>query len=193
MENSNWAEYFFTFINDRPCEEENDFANLEWKRPPRKIPSKDERYMGLAWMIAGFSKDPDTQIGAIFIGKGNYPLSFGYNGLPRGIDDDSFDWQRETKRNVVVHAEMNAIRHSDKKKLTGSTLYVTAMPCHNCMIQLINYGVKRIVYYNLKVDKNSSINDNAKDKTLYLAKLSGIAIEEFQGGLGWLGERIKQI
>jgi len=192
MESFDWCKHFYEFCG-LPQYDENDLGNLEWTRPPRKTPTRDERYMGLAWIIAGFSKDPDTQIGAIFVGKGNYPLSFGYNGLPRGIDDNSFDWQREKKRDVMVHAEMNAIRHSDKEKLAGSTLYVTAMPCHNCMIQLINYGVRRIVYYPLKVDKKSSINDNMKDKTLYLANLSGVEIEEFNGNLNWLGERIKKL
>ena len=41
------------------------------KVPPRLTPDRDSKYMGLAWMMAGFSKDPSTQIGSMIINSDN--------------------------------------------------------------------------------------------------------------------------
>ena len=65
--------------------------------PPRETPDRDSRYMGLAWIHAGFSKDPNTQVGAQIVDQYNQPLGSGYNGPPRKIDDSSFSWCRPPK------------------------------------------------------------------------------------------------
>ena len=108
---------------------------------PRKTPLIDDRYMALAWIYAGFSKDPNTQVGAQIIGENNYPLGAGYNGPPRKMDDNKIPWHRPSadnpeeycKYDVTTHAERNAIRHTNRlgsgKSLIGSTLYITALPC----------------------------------------------------------------
>ena len=70
----------------------------------------DKRYLELARHISEWSKDPSTKIGAIAIGDHGQVLSQGYNGFPRGINDDTFRLTvREVKYKYIVHAEMNAI------------------------------------------------------------------------------------
>ena len=72
------------------------------KISPRNVPERDSKYMALAWIVAGFSKDPNTQCGAIIIDSKNNPLGWGYNGPPRLIDDNSFSWGRPEKYDKII-------------------------------------------------------------------------------------------
>ena len=51
--------------------------------------------MRMAHIIAERSKDPSTQAGAVLATKDNVVVGIGYNGFPRGIDNDAFPWERE--------------------------------------------------------------------------------------------------
>ena len=54
--------------------------------------SWDEYFMGIAQLSAMRSKDPNTQVGACIVSKENKILSMGYNGFPKGCDDDEYPW-----------------------------------------------------------------------------------------------------
>lgn len=57
---------------------------------------------------------------------------------------------RETKKNVLCHAEIVAINKAckklDQKFLDGCEIYVTLEPCIMCMGAIIQSRIKRIVY-----------------------------------------------
>ena len=102
--------------------------------------SWEEYFMGLAHLSALRSKDPNTQVGACIIDKENKVVSIGYNGMPRGCDDQDFPWQREgdflnTKYAYVVHAELNAILNSPRpvKGCTRSSMNPTSMTARKAM------------------------------------------------------------
>ena len=57
--------------------------------------SWDEYFMGIAQLSAMRSKDPNTQVGACIVSKENKILSMGYNGFPKGCDDDEYPWNRD--------------------------------------------------------------------------------------------------
>lgn len=110
----------------------------------------DEYFMGLAHLSALRSKDPSTQVGACIVSNEQKVVGIGYNGLPKGCDDDCFPWERdgeflETKYPFVVHAELNAILNSTTN-LNGCTLYVSLFPCNECAKAIIQSGISRIVY-----------------------------------------------
>ena len=109
----------------------------------------DKRYMELAKQVGTWSKDPSKQIGAIAIGSKGQVLAQGYNGFPRGIDDNESRLNtKETKYKYVVHAEMNLIYNATFNgiSLNGSTVYVSGLPvCSECAKGLIQVGVKQIV------------------------------------------------
>ena len=128
------------------------------KVPPRAVPDRDSKYMALAWIIAGFSKDPNTQCGAMLIDSLNNPLGWGYNGPPRLIDDKSFSWSRPDKYDKIIHAEINALRHA-VGDASGSTLYVTGLPCRRCMLHIIEAEVERVVYTNFESDQDSLLHN----------------------------------
>ncbi len=105
----------------------------------------DARFLDMASLVATWSKDPSTKVGAV-ITRGKFVVSLGFNGHPAGIDDsDSRLLDREVKYRTIIHAEMNAIL-SAKQPLDGCTLYVVPlMPCSNCGAVIVQSGIKRVV------------------------------------------------
>ena len=106
------------------------------------------RYISLAKEIASWSKDPRTKVGAVVVGKEGQILSQGYNGFPRGIEDNPERLEnREVKLKYVVHAEMNCIYNASLSgmSLKDSDLFVYGLPvCSECAKGVIQVGVKRV-------------------------------------------------
>ena len=95
--------------------------------------SWDEYFMSVAFLSAMRSKDPRRQVGAVIVSQDKVVLGIGYNGFPRGSDnDDALPWAKEsrsgdpleTKHPYVCHAEMNAIVNKNSASVSGGTLYV---------------------------------------------------------------------
>ena len=51
----------------------------------------EEYFLRIAELIAKKSKDRSKKIGAIIVGEGNEIRSTGFNGFPRGVNDDVDD------------------------------------------------------------------------------------------------------
>ena len=107
----------------------------------------DLRFLELAQLIATWSRDPSTKVGAVAV-RGKRVLALGYNGLPAGVEDkpERLD-NRELKYLMTSHAETNLLTYAAKDgvSLNRSTCYVTLHPCSHCAAQLINSGLERIV------------------------------------------------
>jgi len=127
--------------------------------------SWEEFFMGSAILASARSKDPSNQVGACIVNDDKKILSLGYNGLTRGMNDDDFDWLstgeqtgiiENVKNHYVVHAERNAILNyrGNLKDLEGTTLYVTWYPCNDCAKEIIQVGIKKVVYLRMysKID-----------------------------------------
>lgn len=117
----------------------------------------EEYFMAVAKLTAMRSKDPNTQVGACIVGTDNRILSVGYNGAPNGFDDDKFPWAREgnplaTKYLYVCHAERNAILNfkGSRRDLENSVIYVDLFPCNECAKEIIQSGIKEVVYLSDK-------------------------------------------
>lgn len=106
----------------------------------------DSRFVALAAHIASWSKDPSTKVGAVIVRPDNTVASMGFNGLPRGVRDTKTRlYDRETKLNLTVHAEVNALAFA-KEDLLGCTLYVSPLPpCIRCATSIIQHGISRVV------------------------------------------------
>ena len=73
----------------------------------------DFRFIELAKHISLWSKDPSTKVGCVVVGEDREIRSTGFNGFPRGIDDDEDRLtNREKKYPLICHAEENAIMHA---------------------------------------------------------------------------------
>lgn len=69
------------------------FAYKVKKRPDYL--SWDEYFMGVAFLSAQRSKDPNTQVGACIVDENKCIIGIGYNGFPRGCADEVLPWARE--------------------------------------------------------------------------------------------------
>ena len=105
----------------------------------------DKRLLGLSQTISEWSQDPSTKVGAVIASEDNRVLSVGYNGFPKGVDDDVERYKdRPLKLKLVCHAERNALdnAHFD---VSGATLYSTLFPCNECAKSVIQRGIVRVV------------------------------------------------
>jgi len=117
--------------------------------------SWDEYFMGVALLSAMRSKDPHTQVGACIVNADKIIVGIGYNGAPRGWEDEKFPWKKggpylEEKYPFVIHAELNAILNSSNRDLRGCTMYNTFFPCNECAKAIVQSGIKKIVYLSDK-------------------------------------------
>ena len=109
----------------------------------------NERFLNLATHISNWSKDPSTKVGCVVVGPDREIRSTGFNGLPRGIDDNEKRLNnREIKYPMICHAEENAIMHAARIgiSLKDCTAYVTWPPCTRCARSLIQAGISTIIY-----------------------------------------------
>lgn len=78
----------------------------------------------------------ETPVGAVIVRNGEV-IATGKN-------------RRETGKNALYHAEIEAIDNACKKlggwRLPGCTLYVTLEPCPMCTGAIINARIERVVY-----------------------------------------------
>ncbi len=128
--------------------------------------SWDELFMGIAKLAGARSKDPSTQVGACIVDENNRVLAIGYNGTPNGFNDDIFPWDRngdylETKYPYVIHAERNAIANGNRISLKGARIYVDLFPCHECAKEIVQFGIKEVIYLS---DKYADTEDTIASK-----------------------------
>lgn len=105
----------------------------------------DRRFYKLAEHVAQWSKDPDTRVGAVLVGKDRRDVAVGYNGFPPGIlDSDERLRDRELKRLLTQHAERNVLDNA-RFPADGGVLYVTFFPCSQCAKSIVSKRVSRVV------------------------------------------------
>lgn len=129
----------------------------EYNLQRKDVSTWDELFMTLSLIVETRSKDPNTQVGAIIVSKDNRILGTGYNGSPNGFPDNEFPWAREgdnleKKYLYVVHAERNAILNfrGNSREFEGATLYVSMFPCNECAKEIIQVGIKKVIYLSDK-------------------------------------------
>ncbi|XP_076030134.1 uncharacterized protein LOC143018557 isoform X2 [Oratosquilla oratoria] len=128
--------------------------------------SWDDYFMSVAFLSAMRSKDPCSQVGACIISDEKKIVAIGYNGMPRGCEDDEMPWGKgsdnclENKSMYVCHAEMNAILNKNSADVKGCTIYVALFPCNECAKLIIQARIKEVIYmsdkYNHKLKTKAS-------------------------------------
>ncbi len=105
-------------------------------------------FMEQAHFVASKSKDESMKVGTILVTTNNTIASTGYNGFPRGVDEDEcpdrkkrpekYDWTEHAERNAVYNAALNGV------KTQYSIAYSTCHPCVECARALIQAGVREL-------------------------------------------------
>lgn len=140
----------------------------------RKLPSWDDVFMSMAYLVAARSKDENTHIGAVIVGPDKEVRSTGYNSFVRGINDYVPERQERPEKYLwFEHAERNAIYNAALSGIStkGCTMYTNGIPCMDCARGVVQAGIVEVV-----VDKQW--DDNNYDMWLEHAKRSTKMFEE---------------
>lgn len=184
------SDIYFVYHDDNEFEYDNmvwlakeDLESLDWLPADIEIISayredinkkdtltNEELAMLIALIISRGSKDPHTKVGSCILSEENELLSIGYNNSPKKWQGE-FPWnnnkeevgEENTKYPYVIHSEVNALNkyRGPKEMLENATIYVTLFPCSNCAKQIVESGIKRVVYKD-DYYKNSVDNYCAK-------------------------------
>ena len=147
-------------------------------------------YMDWASRTAQLSHAKRLQVGAVIV-KDDSVISYGYNGMPAGWDNNCEyeveEFQTEygvgsklvktgelKTKPEVLHAESNAIAKLAKSNNSGlgADLFVTHMPCLDCAKLIYQSGISR-VYYNENYRDDSGVR--------FLEK-SGVEVKQIKKG-----------
>ena len=127
----------------------------------------NQRFMDLAKHVAGWSKDPSTQVGAVVVNDKKQVISMGYNGFPRGVRDCQERYKdKATKLSFVAHAERNALDNAFGD-VEGATLYSTLYPCSDCAKGIIQRGVRTVVTSREWYDRQAQLFNFETSKIMF--------------------------
>ncbi len=108
-------------------------------------PSWDDYFLKVAMLVSARATCPRMHVGCVLV-KDKHILATGYNGSIPG--DGCIIVDNHCVR--TIHAEMNAIIQCaiHGTNPSGSTAYITNMPCTTCAKALIGSGIKEIVVFS---------------------------------------------
>lgn len=113
------------------------------------------RFISVAELVATWSKDQSTQVGAAIFSPEKAVLAVGYNGMVRGMDDALLAYhERPLKYALFEHAERNAIYNAAQHgiRLEGMGLACTWFPCADCARAIVQSGLKTLVYHPIQME-----------------------------------------
>jgi dCMP deaminase len=121
-------------------------------------------YMDWALRVAQLSHARRLQVGAVIV-KDDTVISYGYNGMPAGWDNNCEDkiyvspWESEFQdedgttyvlrtKPEVLHAESNAIAKLARiiNSGNGADIFITHAPCLDCAKLVYQAGIKRVYF-----------------------------------------------
>jgi dCMP deaminase len=103
------------------------------------------RMLNLAKEVASWSKDDSTKVGAVITTEDGSPISWGFNGMAKGIDDTVHERTiRPNKYKWMCHAERNALDLSNRS-VEGCVLFATFSPCSSCAQSIIQRKIKTVI------------------------------------------------
>jgi dCMP deaminase len=133
--------------------------------------------MDWARRAAQLSPARRLNVGAVIV-KDDTVISYGYNGMPAGWDnncEDELQWpngdiQFLTTKPEVLHAESNAIAKLAKSTNSGlnADLFVTHSPCMECAKLIFQSGIRRVFY----------AEDYRDDSGIQFLNKSGVTVEK---------------
>ena len=139
-----------------------------------------EYFRNLAHQVKLKSKDENTQIGAIIVGKDKEIVSTGYNSFPRGLKDYEKERQEIPEKYYwFEHAERNAIYNAARIGVStkGCTMYLSCgIPCSDCARGIINSGITRIFCERGDITKGKHWEENY-DRSWTMLEEAGIDIQ----------------
>ncbi|MFA6679054.1 MAG: dCMP deaminase family protein [Candidatus Methanomethylophilaceae archaeon] len=127
----------------------------------------NEYFMGMAELTAKKSKDRSTKVGCVIVNIFNSVISAGYNGFPRGVDDDlEYRHQRPFKLYWTEHAERNAIYNAARYGIPtdNCSMYISGhgWPCSDCARAIAQSGISKVVTMEGKFEGEGDWAENCR-------------------------------
>ena len=141
--------------------------------------------MSLAAHVAGWSKDTSTKVGAVIVDSRNVLISMGWNGFPRGVNDNVAErHERPLKYSYTEHAERNAIFNAAAvgSKLQGSSMYLPWFPCSDCARAIIQSGIAKIYCYKPSGQERDKRWSDEFDVAFRMLREAGVEIYYIENG-----------
>jgi len=142
----------------------------------------DEYFINIAEQVKLKSKDNNTKIGVVLVGKNNEIVSTGYNSFPRGINDGVVERQEKPEKYFwFEHAERNCIYNAARIGVStlGTTMYMTCgISCADCARAIISAGVEKIILRSGKGAMSPKWQESA-ERSNQMFKEAGIIVEFF--------------
>lgn len=131
---------------------------------PRARPTWEDYFLAIAKAVALRADCTRRQVGAVIVDHSNHIIGTGYNGgpaggksclkgeCPRGLMSKTevtpgSSYDTGTGACIALHAEQNALLHSDVSRRAGASIFITCEPCDGCWRELSGSGL-RYVYYS---------------------------------------------
>jgi dCMP deaminase len=155
-----------------------------------------DMYMDWAARCAQLSHARRLQVGAVIV-KDDSVISYGYNGMPAGWDNnceyeeytyderdivngdwtyntDSKQWSKLKTKPEVLHAESNSLAKLARSSNSGSgaDIFITHAPCLDCAKLIYQAGIRR-VWFGTAYRDTAGVN---------FLKKSGIEITKIEKG-----------
>lgn len=148
----------------------------------------------MKWSLEGakiFSTCSKAHYMAIVVDSNRRILGTGYNGVPSGMDHCKDNGCPRVANNApsgspydygsglcyAIHAEANALLHSDRSARINGTIYVGGLPCFGCAKLIAGSGLGRLVYLANETDRNDS------EQSIEVLHKSGILIDRLHPDL----------
>jgi dCMP deaminase len=137
-----------------------------------------EMYMDWAKRCAKLTHARRLQVGAVIV-KDDSVISYGYNGMPAGWDnncEDELTWPNGEIRHLktkpeVLHAERNALDKLAKRGGVGgkdAAMFITHAPCIECAKSIYGAGITEVFYGE----------DYRSEDGIYFLQKCNIAVEQ---------------
>jgi dCMP deaminase len=168
---------------------------IEMSTTQNNRPDWDEYFLMMAFTASTRSEDPDIKHGAVLVNCQNQIIGTGYNNPIKGSINELIPMNiRDEKRKWMIHAEENCILNSTQnssERGQDCRLYITGLPCNNCLQRIINFGIKKIII----ADRVGSITDNEESKNMRnkLILMSKIDIKKIDTNNHWIKKYILNI
>lgn len=127
-------------------------------------PGWDTWAISVASSVATRADCTRRQVGAVIMDVNRRVLSVGYNGAPSGLPGCKSDgacprghmsaddvppgssYDTGAGSCIAIHAEANALMHSDPVRRAGGLIAITDAPCDGCMRLITGSGLGRAVW-----------------------------------------------
>lgn len=107
----------------------------------------DVAYLKMAEAFSETSVANRLKVGCVIVRDGQ-PISLGINGTPTGWFTNNCEDQDGKTAWYTKHAEVQALNKLRKstESSVGAEMFVTHSPCEMCALDIIDAGIKRVVY-----------------------------------------------